>query len=45
MKEQATVCETFYKTYKKLFEAVKLKSKKNYYCDLLLKYKDNVKNT
>ena len=32
-----------YKSYKKLFETIEKRSKKNYFSKLILKYKDNVK--
>ena len=35
--------ETEYKSYKKLFETIKKRSKKNHFSKLILKYKDNVK--
>ena len=34
-----------YKTYKNLFEMLKLKSKKIYYTNLITKYKSNAKKT
>ena len=37
--------ETEYKSYKKLFETIKKRSKKNHFSKLILKYKDNVKKT
>ena len=35
--------ETEYKSYKKLFETIKERSKKNHFSKLILKYKGNVK--
>ena len=43
LQKKPTVCETFYKDYEKLFEAVKRKSVKNYFSELLLKHKDDLK--
>ena len=37
--------ETEYKSYKKLFETIKKRSKQNHFSKLILKYKDNVKKT
>ena len=37
--------EKNYKTYKNMFETVKFKSKKNYYNNLITKYKNNIKKT
>ena len=37
--------ETTYKNYRKLFEAIKTKAKKNYYSKIILKYKNDMKNT
>ena len=37
--------EIEYKSYKKLFETIKKRSKKNHFSKLILKYKDNVKKT
>ena len=37
--------ETIYRTYKNMFEAVKFKSKRNYYNNLINKYKTNIKKT
>ena len=34
-----------YDSYKKLFESIKKKAKKQYYSRLILKYKDNMKKT
>ena len=39
LRKRTAVC----KEYKKLFQVVKCKSKKNYYPNLLLKYKENIK--
>ena len=43
-KKRTAVCATTSKDYKKLFEAVKFKFRKNYYSELLLKHKGNIKN-
>ena len=37
--------ELEYKTYKKLFESIKKRSKKLHFSNLILKYKHNIKNT
>ena len=37
--------ETQYKNYKNLFESLKLKSKNNYYSNLIIKYKNDIKKT
>ena len=34
-----------YKTYKKLFESIKKRSKKFYFSNLIVKYKNNIKKT
>ena len=36
--------EVIYKAYKNLFEAIRKKSKRNYYSELSAKYKNDVKN-
>ena len=35
--------ETEYKVYKNMFESIKHKSKKNYYSQKIIEYKDNAK--
>ena len=37
--------ETTYKNYRKLFETIKTKAKKNFYSKIPLKYKNDMKNT
>ena len=43
MKKRNAFNETTYKTYKKLFEAIKRKSKKNYYSQKILQFKYDIK--
>ena len=43
LKSRTKENETNYKTYKNLFEILKKKSKKNYYSELLAKYKNDAK--
>ena len=45
LKNRTTENESIYKTYKNLFETIKRKSKKNYYSELLLKYRNDAKRT
>ena len=37
--------EAEYKVYKNMFESIKYKSKKNYYSQKIIEYKDNAKKT
>ena len=45
LKKKSFTNESKYKTYKNLFETIKHKSKKNYYTELITKYKNNIKKT
>ena len=45
LKNKSAESEEKYKSYKNLFEKLKIKSKKNYYASLLNKCKDHTKRT
>ena len=44
LKKRTKQSETEHKLYKNMFESVKHKSKKSYYSQKIIEYKDNVKN-
>ena len=43
MKKRTKQSETEYKVYKNMFESIKDKSKKTYYSQKIIEYKDNAK--
>ena len=45
LKNRNSKSELEYKNYKKLFESIKKRAKKNYFSSLILKHKNNIKKT
>ena len=45
LKNKSNQSEYEYKNYKKLFESIKKRAKRNYFSSLIIKYKNNIKKT